>query len=68
MSVMHSLHKHVLACQEAHVWMVIPNGIPVTASVFFVLEFSQRGLMSVRLKEIDHSTADYAVGELKHSC
>ena len=29
--------------------------------------FSAR-LMSVLLKKIDHSTADYAVGELKHSC
>ncbi len=66
MSVMHTLHKHILACQEPHIRMVIPEGIPVTAPVFLVLKFSQRGFISVFLKKIDHSTADDAVDKLKH--
>lgn len=32
MSVMYTLHEHALARQLADVWMMVPKGVPVTAS------------------------------------
>ncbi len=65
MCVMHRLHEHGLARQQANVGMMVPKRVTVTTSIALMPKFLKGRLVSLLFEAINYSSSNDAVDVTK---